>query len=255
MCVASLPDRTGSIAQSSWLFSLSAVVMLTSAFPRQSLDAFLAALTYAAIFYVARDLLLDPVVRRWTLWVMRAICVAVAVLVASRMIAPAIEWMSLTGGQLPPVGLPLNARPWGHAYDLVLLGILLFPSGSWDRSVGRRLAGAAIVGTVLGAVVLLLGARAIWLAVALSAAAIVIPMLIDRLRQGSTTARWGAIAFVAVGLIAAVALWRPIVDRLTDAATVGQRLAMWDLSHGGVARSDRSQDMDSDPFRDFLPDD
>jgi O-antigen ligase/tetratricopeptide (TPR) repeat protein len=206
---------------------LSAIVMLTSAFPRQSLDAFLAALTYAAIFYVARDLLLDPVVRRWTLWVMRAVCVAVVVLVASRLIAPAIEWMSLTGGELPPVGLALSARPWGHAYDLVLLGVLLFPS--WlVGPIGRsQLAGAAIVGTVLGAVVLLLGARAIWLAVALSAAAIVIPMLIDRLRQGSTTARWGAIAFVALGLIAAVALWRPIVDRLTDAATVGQRLAMW----------------------------
>jgi O-antigen ligase/tetratricopeptide (TPR) repeat protein len=212
----------GAILAALLLMALSA---LASPLPRQAIDALLGALAYAAVFYTARDLMRStrsPVL----LWAMRALSLLVTLVAASRLLPAAIEWWQLTG-DAPPVGLPLVARPWGNGYDLVLLGVMLFPA--WlIPPIGRlRVLASAVVGALLGLVLLMQGARALWLAVALASLGIALPYAIGGMRHLSRRTAASIGGAIAVAAVLVFALAGGIVDRLLTSATVGQRLAMW----------------------------
>ena len=125
---------------------LAAISALASPFPRQALDALTAILAYAAIFYVARDLVHRPKVGRMVIWTMRGFSLAITIYAASSYLPQYLEWMVLTGGEiLPPIGLPFVARPWGHAYDMTTLELCCCRAGScrrgrdrWFGSVSQR---------------------------------------------------------------------------------------------------------------------
>lgn len=207
------------------LFSVASIL---SAFPRQSFDALLAGLAYASIFYVARDAVANPATARVLMMTLRALSVIVTALIGMQQLSLVRDWWLLTEGTvLPPLSLPLVARPWGHAYDLLLLGLMLYPS--WlVRPVGRaRLVGAIVVGTLLGIVVLLLGSRAIWLAITVASVLVAAPHAVTLVARSRAAVRWGAASALGVAAVVLIVLGGPILDRLLTFATVGQRVELW----------------------------
>ncbi len=209
-------------------FLLVAVTAVVSPFPRQALDALLALLAYAAVFYVARDLVATPAIRQVLVWTLRLLSAAITVYAASRYLPTYVEWLELTEGSVtPPLGLPMVARPWGHAYDLTTLAVMVLPSWLIGPRTRMRVGIAVVLGSLLAVVVFLLASRAQWLAIALASVALLtVPAarVMPRLR---TRGRWIAAASVVVIGCLGVVLGGPILDRLLTSATVVQRVEMW----------------------------
>jgi O-antigen ligase len=217
-------DRTDrSVVTAVLLF---AVVAVLSAFPRQSLDAYLACVAYAALFYVGRGLFGEPRIVSATVWVMRGLSVVVTGVLAARTIPAQIEWLQLAGGG-PLIGIPVVARPWGNAYDLAMLGVLLFPSWLIAPITRARAVAAGLTALALGIGILLLGARAVWLAVAVASIGLLVPIFVRTVSRGGRATRRLIFAAIAATVVGLVALAGPLADRLLDFATVGQRLEMW----------------------------
>ncbi len=209
-------------------FLLVTVTAVASPFPRQAVDALLAMLAYAAVFYVARDLIARPAIKQVLVWTLRLLSAAITVYVAIRYLPSYVEWLELTEGSVtPPLGLPMVARPWGHAYDLTTLAVMLLPSWMIGPRTRMRIGIAVALGSLLALIVFLLGSRAQWLAIAVASVALLsmpVARLLPRLRPRG---RWiaGASVVVTAGLV--VAFGGPILERLLTPATVVQRVEMW----------------------------
>jgi len=220
-------DRVDRLALLALLVFLAAC--LASAFPRQSLDAALAALCWVAVFYIARDVLADERQRATIGVTMMALSVVTTLFLAAAEIGVAMRWVSLTTGTiLPPLGMPVDVRPWGHEYDMAMLAVMLYPAW-FIGSVGRvRGALAGLVGIVLAIAVLLMGARNLWLAIVLATLLVAVPNLVRYLARVTTRMRVAIIgAFVAGALVVFAIAGGPILDRLLTGTTIGQRTAMW----------------------------
>jgi O-antigen ligase len=108
---------------------------------------------------------------------------------------------------------------------------MLLPSwllGSpWSRA---RLAAIGILGAVLAIIVILLGARAVWLAIAVATVALGIFPLASAIRSAGRRGRFLVVG-VSAGVVGALLLLAgPILDRLLAIGTIDQRLAMWSSS-------------------------
>jgi O-antigen ligase len=207
---------------------LFAVASVVSTFPRQSLDAILSVAAYAALLFVAREALTDPVTKSVLVFAMRLLAAGVTAVAAYRIVPPALEWWQLTGGDLPPLGLPMIARPWGHAYDMTLLAVMLYPSWLIGARSRIQATGAVGVGVALSVVVLLVGGRALWLAIVGASVGIIALMAISTRRRHRSSGELlmiGGILVVAAGAL--VLFGGSILERLATVATVGQRIEMW----------------------------
>lgn len=201
---------------------------LFSTFARQSLDALLGCLVYVSAFALARGALRNPAVRSVTGRSLLILSVAVTALVCLRQMASVIGFLGLTGwSTFPPLGLRIDAQPWGHPYDVALLGLMLYPSWFLGRPGRIRIAAATIVGCVLVASVFLMGSRTIWAAALGGLVIFSVPLIGGRWRaSGRRAAAIGLGAFVLVaGLIIVAA--PSLLSRAFDLGTLGQRGQMW----------------------------
>ena len=206
---------------------LFAAAAVGSTFPRQSLDALLAALAYAAAFYVARDAFSNPSAARVMVWTLRVLSVVITALIVMRLLPLIVQWWSLTNGAvMPPVGLRFSAQPWGNQYDLVMLAVMLYPAWLIGPMGRARMASALIVGVPLALAVLFQGARATWLAIAVATAVVVAPGFLRWIPRAKNAVPLLLVAG-ALGAVIVIALGSGILDRLLTFATVGQRLEMW----------------------------
>ena len=199
-----------------------------SAFPRQSLDAALAALCWVAVFYVARDVLSDGPRTATVATTMMALSVVTTFFLAMAEFGAVGRWLSLTEGTLlPPLGLVVDVRPWGHEYDMAMLAVMLYPAWFIGNMSKLRVVAAALVGTVLAATIVLLGARNLWLATASATALVAIPPLIRYVAGAAPERRVAILGALFAGGLILVAFSGPILDRLLEGGTIGQRTAMW----------------------------
>jgi O-antigen ligase len=205
-----------------------AAASLVSAFPRQSLDAVLGCLIYVVGFGLARQVLRNAAIRSVTRQTMMLLSVAVTGLLAFRLAGVTLEFLELTRWSVfPPLGLRIDASPWGHPYDVALLAVMLYPSWFFGRPGRTRVGAAVVVGCVLLATVVLMGSRAVWVASLGGMFLWVLPHI--GLRWRALGGRWVAagIGLVAVLVSAALIAAPSFIDRIMDAATLGQRGQMW----------------------------
>jgi tetratricopeptide (TPR) repeat protein len=202
---------------------------LFSQLPRQSFDAALTALTYAAGFFVARDVFMRRDAARAALATLMALSALLTIVAAARWLPIVLEWWALTGWNVtPPLDLSLPAAPWGHRHDLAMLLVLLYPSWWTGVLTPIRAAMATVIGALTAIVVLVDGSRSLWLGIAVGAAVVAIPMISRRVRW----TRWytiGALA-AALGAVAVVAVtgWGgALLDRALTFSTLNTRSAMW----------------------------
>ena len=202
---------------------------LGSLFPRQSLDAALSALTYAAAFYVARRRLADPRTRQGLVYVFIGLSCLLTLAAAVRWVVPMVEWWAAVGWRVaPPMNLELAAHPWGHRHDLTLIVAMLYPAWWLGRPAAIRRVAAVVFG-ILGALVVLLdGSRTVWLALALATGIVLAPPAVRRWRQGWLTARTaGAGVVIAVVLLTITGIGAALAQRAFSLTSLDWRVAMW----------------------------
>lgn len=198
---------------------------LFSQFPRQSLDAVLAALAYAAGLFIARGLLADAAPRLWFMRALIALSAVLTVVTFARWLPPVVNAMTVSGFNLPPLNLELSARPWGHRYDLALLVALMYPAWWIGRPSRLRQVVAIVVGVLVLLIVLITGSRSVWAALGFASLSLLVPAIKrnwQRLRVPIV------VAALALGLLLAITgVWSLIVDRTLNSETLAFRGAMW----------------------------
>ncbi|MEO6578316.1 MAG: O-antigen ligase family protein [Candidatus Limnocylindria bacterium] len=202
---------------------------MLSAFPRQSLDAVVAALAYAAAFYVARRVMQSETARRLFLWTLMALSVAMTLVAAARWLIPIAEWWAAVGWRVVPrLGIELAAYPWGHRHDLAVLVALLYPAWwAGHPSPMRRMAGV-VFGALGLCIIVVDGSRALWLAIALASAIVFGPRLTSGLRSRSGSMRWILVAGVAgASILAVTGIGVSLLQRAASSATLDWRAALW----------------------------
>lgn len=202
--------------------------VLSSA-PRQSLDAVMLAATFAAALFTARDLLSREVIRLTFIRVLMSLSGLLTFIAVARWLPLVLRWWAGTGWTVvPPLSLELSGLPWGHRYDLALLIAMLYPAWWMGRpSRPRRIAAAAMAIPVIF-VVAIVGSRTLWLAMALSAAVVLIPSGLP-LWKRSSRIRGTILAGAALLLVALVVsgVAREFAQRAFNPTSLGWRTAMW----------------------------
>jgi O-antigen ligase len=217
-------DRIDKAVLLSLLLTLGAAVL--SAFPRQSVDAALGALAYAAVLFVARGLLGRSDVRSMFAIVMMGLSLVVSVSLAAIWLPLFFEWWSLVDWSVvPPLNLELPGRPWGHRHDAALLIAMLYPAWWIGRPSVPRRAAAVVVGLLDLILITIDGSRTLWVALALATLVVWALPAWRRLpaMRNSKTA-WVAVAIAAVAF---VVLAGALTDRLTNLFSLDYRFAMW----------------------------
>lgn len=210
---------------------LFAAASVFSSFPRQSFDALLAALAYAAGFYVMRTAARDRAARNMMVRAMMLLSVIVTGLVIVRSLSIHLEWLSLTRGTvLPPIGLSVPAWPWGHPYDVALLAMMLFPSWLVGSPGLLRRVGALLMGVLVVFLVVSSGSRNLWLALGGATILLGLPVVAAILRMSRGAKALGAIGLLAVVTLLFATLGGTLLDRLSTLSTLGQRFTMWSAS-------------------------
>jgi O-antigen ligase/tetratricopeptide (TPR) repeat protein len=207
------------------LFSGAAVL---SAFPRQSFDALLAALTYGAGLFMARERLHPSTVRVAFVRVLMGLSLLLTLITFDRWIPPVLEWSSIADWRaLPPLDLNLPAAPWGHRHDLALLCAMLYPSWWIGPGTSLRRASAIVIGALTLVLILVDGSRMLWLAVSVATAFLAIPPIVVRWQARRDLPRLLAGGTVAAAILLATGAGAALVDRLSSVASLAWRGAMW----------------------------
>jgi len=220
-------DRIDRLVLLAFVLFVGAAVL--SSFPRQSLDATLAALTYVAGLFVARDLLSRDHVRDLFVRVVVVLSLVVTVVTAAGWLGIVVEWWLLMGWTVsPPLGFELPAGVWGHRHDVALLVAMLYPSWWIGRpSMVRRVIAVAI-GVLAIFIILVDGSRMLWLALGAATVVMAGPLVARRWPRRART-NWlifgAGLAGVVVLVVGGVA--SPIIDRALSLASLEYRTAMW----------------------------
>lgn len=203
---------------------------MLSRFPRQSLDAVLAALSYTAAFFIARDLLATEQARAMLVRTMMGLSLVMTFITAALWLPLVAEWWSLTGWSvIPPLNISLNAQPWGHRHDLALLVAMLYPSWWMGRRTSLRAATATVVGVLAILIVLVDGSRLLWLALGAATIPLLLPTAVRQIR-GSPRSRamlLGAGAALSVMLVM-TGVASALVDRILNWQSLSARSAIWE---------------------------
>jgi tetratricopeptide (TPR) repeat protein len=216
---------------------LFALASLFSWFPRQSFDAVLGCLGYAAGLYVARDVLSGRVSRSMFLATAMVLAAATTAIATIRWVPTLFDWLRLSSGLLPPLGLNLDGWIWGHRYDLSLLMVLLYPAWWAGRPGTVRKTVAVLLGVVIGGLVLLGGSRTLWFACVVASTVFLLPSTRGVWERGRRALQGSARPIVLVGIAAAVlaittGVLAVAVDRLLSIGTLSSRTDMWSLLAG-----------------------
>jgi O-antigen ligase len=205
------------------------IAALLSEFPRQSFDAALGALTYAAAFLLGREVLASESARRAMARTLMGLSAFITIATAARWLPQVIEWWALTDFTvMPPLDLSLSAAPWGHRHDLALLIVMLYPSWWIGRPNPLRAALGTVIGILTVLIVVVDGSRTLWLAIVVATAVWLLPISMHRLQtdgRSRIAAIVGTLAFLALSVTTGLAA--TVLDRLLTVSTVGARSAMW----------------------------
>jgi O-antigen ligase len=205
-----------------------AIASVLSSFPRQSLDAVLAATAFFAAFYLARGELKSATSRRYLITTMVVLSALITFVMFVQWVLPVLEWWGAVNWQtIPPLSFELSAYPWGHRHDVTLLLVMLYPAW-WlgDPSPFRRIA-ATVVGAATVPIVLVDGSRTIWIAVALATVIVLVPSLVTRARASGVSLVLLAAAVVALFLAVASGIGGAVLQRAFSAESLEWRAAMW----------------------------
>ena len=218
-------DRIDIACLAALVVFLAAAVL--SAFPRQSLDGALGALTFTAAFFLARLITADDAGRRALVWVLIGLSAILTTLAAARWLPPTIEWWTLTG-VVPPLDMNRSGMLWGHRHDLALVVAVLYPAWWIGRPSPLRVAGRVVFGILALVVLLVDGSRTNWLALGIGGLAVAAPFLL-RVWRSSPRARIASVAVAMGGALVAVVsgLAGTILDRLLTTNTLVSRSDMW----------------------------
>ena len=204
-----------------------AVAGVLSQFPRQSFDAVLAALTWAAGLFVARRILAGEAARNRFIMVVIGLSATLTVVTAARWLPVVQAWWHASGSPLPPLDLNYPAVPWGHWHDLALLLALLYPAWWVGRSSPLRRSAAVVIGLLDLCLVLVDGSRNNWAAIGVATAVALGPAAIRWARRDHRVpVRIVALAGAAA-VVGAALLVRPIFAHALDLTNLGYRGAMW----------------------------
>lgn len=220
-------DRIDRLILLALLFFLAAALL--SAFPRQSFDAALGALTATSALFVLRGLLARPAVRASFVRFLVGTSIFVTFVTAAMWLPATIQWWALTGGTvLPPLDLNFSASPWGHRHDLALLVVLLYPSHLIGPLSPIRRAVAGLFGVLALLIVVVDGSRNLWLAILVATAAVAAPEVQRRLRSSARLRHAVLIGALGVLVLAVVTGASAVLaDRFTNLQTLGARSGMW----------------------------
>jgi O-antigen ligase len=201
---------------------------IASAFPRQSFDAALSALTYVSAFYVARRQLADVRIRDLLVYAFIGLSSVLTLVAAYRWLIPMVEWWAAVEWRVaPPLNLELAAHPWGHRHDLTLAIVMLYPA--WcigDPSVPRR-AVAVIFGVLTAAIVMVDGSRTLWIALVLASCLVLLPLAARGVRMWLTPARLAAGVAIGAVLVIVTGIGAAFAERAFSLTSLGWRTAMW----------------------------
>lgn len=198
---------------------------LFSDFRRQSLDAAYSATAFTAFFLVGRRIMADPHAVRWLIHALAVVGIGLGL---GFLMTWGAEWAiwRVYVGEWPPLGLYFATNGFGYRNDVPLLLALLAAPVWMDRRAMPR--GVAVIGlAAIASVVLMSGARMVWisLTIAIAAAAIV-----HYRRRGMTPPRLAGrfkIALLVIGVIAVSASAPLIVSRVGQLDTLGGRGLLW----------------------------
>lgn len=212
--------------------ALFAIACVFSQYPRQSFDSATGALAFVSATYVVRRELAHGRSRVVFVGALMAASVVITLTTLARWAPVVAEWLFLTGWTTPPpLNLPLNAQPWGHRHDVVLLAVVLAPSW-WVGRPGpmRRLIGAVVV-TLVALLVVIDGSRNTWLAVGVASVLLVALRRHHRIRVVQAAgAHWRiAAGLAAIGSVVLVAsgVLSTIAERAMALTPLASRGAMW----------------------------
>lgn len=218
-------DRIDALCLAALLVFLAGAVF--SAFPRQSLDSALGALTWAAAFFLARLLMADADARVWLVRVLIGLSAVLTIVAAARWLPPTVEWWMLTG-VTPPLDMNRSGVLWGHRHDLALIVAVLYPAWWIGRRSPIRTAAAVVFGVLAAIVVIVDGSRTNWLALVVAGLAVAAPMVLRAWhpsRRALMGAAGGAALLVSLGTV--VGLVPAALDRILTTNTLVSRADMW----------------------------
>jgi O-antigen ligase len=198
------------------------VSCVTSQHPRQSFDAAVAALAWAAAFGVGRRLLADEGNRLLCLQLLALCGLVLAIGFTVVWGSVWVAWIQLFGG-LPPADLGLPAQIYRHYYVVAMILAALAPASVFllRHPVLRFPSGMTLLLTaVLG---VMSGSRIVWLALVLALAAAVVQVRPSP--RVAKTVGAGMAVVAALGLV--TGLGGSILQRLVEGGTVGYRLDVW----------------------------
>jgi O-antigen ligase/tetratricopeptide (TPR) repeat protein len=200
-----------------------------SGFLRQSMDAVLAALTYAAVFFVARRLVADEAGRAALLRTMWALSTVLTLVAAARWLPLMLEWWALTGWRVsPPLDMNLSGVLWGHRHDLALAVALLYPSWWVGRPGRARAAAGTVFGILTLLIVIVAGSRTLWLALLVASLSLAVPPFVRFWRRDRRyRSAMAAAALLMVVGAAASGLAGAAVDRVLTTNTIVSRADLW----------------------------
>ena len=200
---------------------------LLSAFPRQSLDSALGALTWTAAFFLARILMADADARPWLIRILIGLSVVLTLVAAARWLPSTIEWWMITG-VTPPLDMNRSGVLWGHRHDLALVVAVLYPAWWVGARSPIRTAAAMVFGILTAVVVLVDGSRTNWLALVLAGLVVAVPVGLRRWQpERRTLAIAGAVAGVGVVIGFVSGVIPSLLDRLLTTNTLVSRADMW----------------------------
>ncbi len=208
------------------VFSVAGVLAVA---PRQAFDSILLAGAFAAALFAARHLSSRPALRRAFVPLSMGLFLLMMTIISVRWIPQVVGIVGAAGGIAPPLNLELSAFPWGHRYDVTLLALMLYPAWWMGvTSMARRIAAGA-AGTWLALVVIVVGSRTLWAAVAVACLAIAIPPA-SRLWTAAPSRVRVAAVLGGLLILAGLLLTGPgaaITQRMFSSASLGFRTAMW----------------------------
>jgi O-antigen ligase len=208
------------------LFTAAAIL---SAFPRQSLDAVLAAFGFVAAFWLARDVLRSEDARRRLVLVLVALSAIVTLVFVGRWVVPVLEWWRGTGWSvLPPLNFELGGSPWGHRHNVGMLVVMVYPAWWIGRPSLIRRTLAGVFGVLALLVVLVGGSRAVWAGAGVATLVIGLPIVVRWWRSSGMPRAWVLAAAVLAVLVAVVSgLATSLAARAFNLATLDYRAALW----------------------------
>ena len=213
-------DRVDALTIGSLLAFLAACVF--SEYPRQSFDAAVSALAWAAAFGVTRRHLAKYRERRLFLRLLSLSGLLLSVYFMATWGPTWVDWVRLSG-TAPPFDLTLPVHILRHQYVVAMLLASLMPASAAllrDRA-WRYAGGLTLILSVL--LILMSGSRGVWLAITVAAVA-----MTWRVRPSRRLVTIGLVfVVISVALAALLGLIGPMVGRILASSTVEFRFDIW----------------------------